>query len=351
MAGMDRVIMTKDEKREERVRAEEKYKALVDAAADAIFTLDLLGRFTFLNPAAERISGYGEEELVGKHFKELLPAKYIPACLNMFQKALRGQPTPPIEIELVTKEGKRVPLELLGRPIKRGRRVVEIIGIARDITERKRAEETLRESHENYKELADSIADVFFAMDKDLRYTYWNKASEDLTGISAKDAIGKSLYEVFPDTPQTRRAETVYLDVLRTQQPQSFLNEYQLGGKDFAFEISAYPTRDGLSVFVKDITERKRAEEALGERVKELTCLHAVSRDMQEDLSLDELCRRTIEHLVQAMQFPEITVPVIELDSSRFTHERYTEGLAHGLRAVIRAGGEARGQLRAYYAE
>jgi len=255
--------MTNGEKKDERPGAEEKYKALVETAADAIITLDLLGRLTFVNPAGERISGYSEEELVGKHFRELLPAKHIPACLNVFQKALRGQPTPPLEIEMITKQGQRVPLELLGRPVKRGRRVVQIIGIARDITERKQAEEALRETHESYKELADSIIDVFFAMDKDLRYTYWNKASEELTGISAKDAIGKSLYDLFPDTPQTRKAAKVYLDVLRTQQPQTFINEYQLEGKDFVFEISAYPSRDGLSVFVKDITQRKRAEEAL----------------------------------------------------------------------------------------
>ena len=136
--------MTKGEKEDERVRAEEKYKALVETAPDAIFTLDLLGRFTFANPAAERISGYGEEELVGRHFRKLLPLKHIPACLNVFQKALRGQPTPPIEIEMITKQGERVPLELLGRPVKRGRRIVEILGIARDITERKEALEALR---------------------------------------------------------------------------------------------------------------------------------------------------------------------------------------------------------------
>ncbi len=80
--------------------------------------------------------------------------------------------------------------------------------------ERKRAEEGWQESEASYRELADSIADVFFAMDKDLRYTYWNKASEELTRISAKDAIGKSIYELFPDTPETRIAGAKYLEVL-----------------------------------------------------------------------------------------------------------------------------------------
>jgi PAS domain S-box-containing protein len=130
-------------------------------------------------------------------------------------------------------------------------------------TERKRAEEALRESEATYKELADSIADVFFAMDKELRYTHWNKASERLTGILAKDAIGKSLYELFPDTPETRKAERAYLDVLRMQQPQTFVSEYRLGGKDFFFAISVYPSKNGLSVFTRDITERKRVEEQI----------------------------------------------------------------------------------------
>jgi PAS domain S-box-containing protein len=127
----------------------------------------------------------------------------------------------------------------------------------------KTRERALRESEERYKELADSITDVFFAMDNNLQYIYWNKASEELTGIAAGDAIGKSLREVFPDVLETRKAEKVYLDVLREQKPRSFINEYQLRGKDFTFEINVYPSRTGVSVYAKDITERKRAEQEL----------------------------------------------------------------------------------------
>jgi len=148
----------------------------------------------------------------------------------------------------------------------------------RDITERKRMEEVLRESEASYRELADSITDVFFAMDTDLRYTYWNKASENLTGISAKDAIGKSLYELFPDIKGTK-VEELYLEAIRTQQPKSFVNKYQLRGKDFFFEISAYPSKRGLSVFVKDITERKQMEEEIRESHQLLERTFASLRD------------------------------------------------------------------------
>ena len=129
--------------------------------------------------------------------------------------------------------------------------------------ERRHREDARQRSAERYRELADSITDVFFTMDNELRYTYWNRASEQLTGISAKDALGKHLYDLFPRDEQTRRAKEKYLKVLRTRQPQHFVNEYQLGGKDFVLEISAYPSKNGLSVFVKDITERKNIEQVL----------------------------------------------------------------------------------------
>jgi nitrate/nitrite-specific signal transduction histidine kinase len=100
-----------------------------------------------------------------------------------------------------------------------------------------------------------------------------------------------------------------------------------------------------------DISRRERAEDPLRETMKELTCLYAVSRDMQEDLSIDELCRHVVEHLVPAMQFPEITVPLIELNGKRCTSENYTQGLSHGLHAEIRMEGETHGHLWVYYTQ
>jgi PAS domain S-box-containing protein len=186
-----------------------------------------------------------------------------------------------------------------------------------------RRERALRESEERYKELADSIADVFFAMDKDLKYTYWNKASEELIGIAAKDAIGKSLYEIFPDISETRRAGRVYLDVLREKKPQSFTNEYHLGGKDFVFEISAYPSGTGLSVYVKDITKRKQAEEELRRSQERLRNLADHLQSVREE-ERTNIAREIHDELGQALtglkmdlswltkRIPEDQKPVLE---------------------------------------
>jgi PAS domain S-box-containing protein len=79
-------------------------------------------------------------------------------------------------------------------------------------TERKRVEEALHESELHYRELANSITDLFFAFDNDLRYTHWNKASENLTGIKSRDAIGRSISDLFTDTPEIRKATEIYLE-------------------------------------------------------------------------------------------------------------------------------------------
>ncbi len=285
--------------------SEEKYRILVESATDMIYMIDGNHKVLSLNKAAAMLWSKEPHEIVGKSILDLFPeeiaAHYAKGLEEVFQTG-RSR----CDRTKMIVGGKESWISVSLSPVKDHEgRVAAVMGITRDITEqkqaeeeirrlneeleqrviertaqlqaankkleiqiteRRRAEEALRESERHYRELADSINDVFFGFDKDLRYTYWNKASEKLTGIPAKDAIGKSLYELFPDTPQTRVAERVYLDVLRTQQSQTFVNEYQLGGKDFFFEMSTYPSRDGLSVFVKDITERKRAEEALRER-------------------------------------------------------------------------------------
>jgi len=146
--------------------------------------------------------------------------------------------------------------------------------------EYRRAEEALLESELTYRELAESISDVFFAMDEDLRYTYWNRASEELTGISAEDALGKIILEIFPDVEETA-AEEVYREVLESGQPRSFVTRYTLRGEEYFFEISAYPTRRGLSVIARDITGRRKSEERLA---KLNQCLLNLGADPLENI-------------------------------------------------------------------
>jgi PAS domain S-box-containing protein len=270
--------------------------AILNSISELVIHQDTEHRILWTNKAAVESVGLTTEQLVGRYCYEIWPQRNQP-CEGC-PVARARQTGKPQKAEIATPDGRT--WSVRGYPIlDEYDRVTGIIELVLNITERKKAEQALRESEEKYKELAESITDVFFAFDKDLKYTYWNKASEKLTGISAEDALGKHLYDIFPDSEMTREAEKVYLKALRTQQVQSFVHYYQLGGKKYFFEISAYPSKTGLSVFTRDITEREKAEQALRDsEEKTLKMLESVSCGISVvDLNsvITEVNQRTVE--------------------------------------------------------
>ncbi|MFW6118352.1 MAG: PAS domain S-box protein [Chloroflexota bacterium] len=255
-------------KKQEQALADEltRRRLLIDQSLDGIVVLGVDAKVVEANQRFAEMLGYTLEEVQELHTwdwdKQFPPEKLLEMGRGIDEKGLR------LETRHTRKDGSLIDVDIsISTAMLGGQKL--IFCVCRDITERKKQEQALRDSEERYRELADSITDVFFAMDEHLRYTYWNKASEALTGILAEDAIGKSLLEVFPDTPETRKAEKVYRKVLRTQQSQTFLNEFDIDGRHYTFEISAYPSRVGISIFVRDITERKKMEESLKQAAEE----------------------------------------------------------------------------------
>ena len=243
--------------------SEVKYRRLFEAAQDGILILDAdTGQITDVNPFLTDMLGYPREELLGKELWEIGPFKDITASREAFQELQSRGYVRYENLPLQSKSGQRKSVEFVSNVYQvNSNRVIQCN--IRDITRRMKMKEELRESEAHYKELAESISDVFFALNEDLRYTYWNKASEKLTRIPAGDALGKHLYDIFPDSEQAIMAEKAYKKALKTKKPQYFVNEYQLNGKEFSFEISAYPSKSGLSVFFKDVTGTKRIEKRL----------------------------------------------------------------------------------------
>ncbi len=121
-----------------------------------------------------------------------------------------------------------------------------------------------------YRDLAESITDIFFAFDKKLRYTYWNAASEAFTGITASDALGKSIYEMFP---QNITAIAIYKTALETHKPQHFMESATLGERQYFFDMAVYPTSQGLAVLATDVTAQMEAEARLQENQREYQAL------------------------------------------------------------------------------
>ncbi len=171
-----------------------------------------------------------------------------------------------------------------------------------DIILRKEAsqnsESALHESETRYRELADSIADIFFALDNQLKITYWNKAIAQLTGMPADKALGKSLRAIFPGI-QATQIETVYFKVKKGQQPYTFIQPFWLKEKPAYFEINVYPSRDGVSIFAKNVTYQKQMEEALK---KSWDYLQNLNNSLGDAIFTVNLPEQTIEYVNKAVE-------------------------------------------------
>ena len=190
-------------------------------------------------------------------------------------RGINGESSYIDDLMVVKPDGTEVYLEIFGSPVKDiyGNVWASIVSFE-DITKRKKAEQALIESEMHFRELAESITEVFFEMDKDLRYTYWNKATEILNGISSKEAIGKSIYDFFSETPELKKAVSFYKEVLANRQPRIFEYTFNVNNNSIIFEMRVFPTQKGIAVFSANITDRKNNEMALiksNNRFNELT--------------------------------------------------------------------------------
>ena len=127
--------------------SEEKYRAIFESANDVIVTLDLKGNITAVNRRVEEVGGYNREELMGKNIARLkmFPPKSLAIILKNFGKRMIGMDVLPYEVKLIRKDGKRRFIEINAMPLKREGKIVGDLALLRDVTERKEAEENLRE--------------------------------------------------------------------------------------------------------------------------------------------------------------------------------------------------------------
>jgi len=149
---------------DEALRAsEERYRDLFENANDVVFTTDLQMRFTSLNLAGEALTGYTRAEALGLTFTQIVPAEYLEQIHERVRDQLAGRVTPPFEAEIIAKDGRRIPMEVSSRLMSRAGRPEGIQGIARDVSERKRLEEQLRQAQrmEGIGRLAGAIAHDF----------------------------------------------------------------------------------------------------------------------------------------------------------------------------------------------
>ena len=248
--------------------SEERFRLLVEGVEDyAIFMLDAEGHVSTWNSGVRRIKGYEASEIIGKHFSVFYtgedverghPEKVL--CLA----AANGQYE---EVGLrVRKDGSTFWANVVITALRDGAGNLRgFAKVTRDITERKEAEERerllLREqaAREQAKVILESISDAFYAVDKEWRFTYVNGKAEELWGRSREELLGKNVWEEFPESVDADS----YRQIRRAME-EDITTEFEtvLPARGAWLEGRAYPSREGLSVYFRDVTAQRRAEEA-----------------------------------------------------------------------------------------
>ncbi|MEP7214324.1 MAG: PAS domain S-box protein [Acidobacteriota bacterium] len=203
--------ITERKQGEEALRlSEEQYRDLFENANDLIYTHDLAGNFTSLNRAGELITGYTREEAMSMNIAQVVAPENLEAARAMTLQKMNGSAPTSYELEIMTKSGSRVSLELSTRIIMQNGVAVGVQGVARDITERKRAEETIRASELRYRQLGEGILQQIWTADADGRLNYVNGRTVEYFSSSMEAVIGEGWKEnIHPDDlgESTRRWE------------------------------------------------------------------------------------------------------------------------------------------------
>lgn len=259
-------LLTRTDERERALtelrESEKRYRELFENAHDMIYTNDMLGNFTSMNAAGEAILGYTQAELLRMKTTDFWASESKQRTRAVGQQLISGEPAPTFRVEMVARDGRMVPLEISARLIVQEDRPVGFQGIARDITERLRAEQV----QANLAAIVESSDDAIIGKTLEGIITSWNAGAERIYGYATGEIVGRSIRMLtLPDRPdelpsileRLRRGESIdHYETVRLRKDGRRINVSltMSSVRSSAGEIT------GASVIARDITERVQAE-------------------------------------------------------------------------------------------
>ena len=251
-------------------RSEERYRNILDNMEEAYYEVDLKGDLTFFNATAMTNLGYSNDEMMGMNFRKYVDKENEQKVFEAFHRVfLTGEPSMGVDWELISKNGEKKPIESSISLMKDANgNPVGFRGIIRDITERKRAEEALRESERKFRSLTETAQDIILTIDMKGIITYANPAAASMAG--SNDLVGKVLRDFI--SPEVVNQHLEMLDKHRGGFTATMSYESQIPAGDHGgsiyFDVKSttlfYHGRpSGVLIIARDSTERKRTEEQI----------------------------------------------------------------------------------------
>lgn len=240
--------------------------AIVNSSNDAIIGKTLDGIVTSWNPSAEATYGYSADEMIGQPVSRIVPPDRLDEFHGLLQRLRNGETIRYYETERVRKDGRRIPVSVSISPLKdEAGKIVGASTIARDITERKEADEELRRVSRYSRSLIEASLDPLVTISKEGKITDVNEATEKATGFGRERLIGSDFCDYFTEPEKAREGyDHVFKEGLVRDYPLAIRNR---SGSvlNVLYNATVFNDADGevegVFAAARDITERKRAEE------------------------------------------------------------------------------------------
>lgn len=253
-------------------RGEERYRELFDNANDIVYALDPQGRFTLVNKAAERITGYSSDEFLSMNVFQIVAPESFELVREMFSRKIAGSAyQTAFEAQIIAKDGRSIILEVNSHAQYEDGKLVGVQGIARDVTERKLAERALSESERRFRELLENVRLISILLDPNGNITFCNDFLLALTGWQRDKVLGQNWFDLFlpPDVREELRSrflQSIASGVIFPHHDNEILTragERRLVRWNNTLLYDANGQIIGSASIGEDITEQRQMEQAL----------------------------------------------------------------------------------------
>jgi len=315
--------------------SEKRYHNLVECAPEVIYTVSSDGKITSLNPAFEKITGWSRNKVLGKPFTSMIHPDDLPLAIKSFQKTLHGKSqSTPIELRVRSKSGEYLVGEFTSSPLIQNGKIAGEFGIARDITERKKIEEALKENVQLFRSIVDNSHECIVIVDNNFKIIYANDQVKRLTGYPKKEIIGLDFRKVL-DEESRAMVEDRYL---RRQKGENVPSHYEFritrkDGEKRDVEIKSSIIKDKHGKIrtiaqLLDITEHKRVENERKLFEKRLSALNTYAQSLNMAKNMEEVYRLTLNAMEKTLGFEFNDIFIIDGKMLRLVvHRGYSKNL------------------------
>lgn len=333
---------------------EEKYRTLVEHQNELVVKVDANGLFLYVSPSYCRTFGISEEELIGKSFMPLIHPDDVPSTQSAMEELYKPPHTCYVEQRAKTTDGWRW-LAWSDRAVMSEKGDIDyIIGVGRDVTERRMAEEKVSKNEEQFKSILDLLPEVVI-VHQNGTIVFANRMATRLSGYSWEELIGKDML-AFVAEKDRDMVITNFEKMLNGERVREYELELKTKNGIPAHAIIrssdiVFNGRKASIIVLADVTARKMAENKLHERMKELNCIYQLSKLLDtKGITTEEFLENSLPIVAGGFKYPTNTVVSMTIRDQTASHPNFVM-TPWSLSSDIKVNSEAAGKITVCYLE